>query len=127
MSDPKEALAARRREWVAAVESGDVERYAALLTPDAEWIPTSGEALVGRDAFRAWVAPFMERYAYRSELDPDLVRVAGDRAVERGRFVSRMTPREGGRTASHEGRYVVIWRRDSGAWRIDRYVDVTPA
>lgn len=127
MSDALEALAARRREWKAAVESGDPDRYAALLTEGAEWIPPSGDALVGREAFRAWVAPFVERFAYESELEPDLVRVAGDRAVERGRFVSRMTPRDGGETASHEGRYVVVWRHDPDAWRIDRYVDVTPA
>ena len=120
-----EALDARREEWVAAVEAGEADRYAALLSPDAVWIPPTGDEIVGRDAFRRWVAPFLERFAYEMELAPEAVRPGRDLAVESGRFVSRMTPREGGEAAVHEGRYLVLWRRDSGGWWIDRYVDVT--
>ncbi|MDX1660793.1 MAG: nuclear transport factor 2 family protein [Gemmatimonadota bacterium] len=123
----REAIDARRSEWIAAVESGDSARYAALLAPDATWVPPSGDAIVGRDAFRRWVDPFFERFDYAMDLDPETVRPAGEWAVETGRFVSRMTPREGGETAVHEGRYLVLWRHDPKGWRIDRYVDVTPA
>ena len=89
------------------------------------WIPPSGDAIEGRAAFRRWVAPFMERFAYRMEIRPDSVRPAGERVVETGRFASRMTPREGGEPAVHEGRYLVLWRREEGRWWIDRYVDTT--
>lgn len=121
-----DAIDAGREAWIAAVESGDADGYAALLSPDAVWIPPAGDPIVGRDAFRDWVAPFLEGFEYSMDLAPETVRVGPDHAVEAGRFVSRMTPVAGGETAVHEGRYVVLWRRGPSAWSIERYADVTP-
>lgn len=122
--DPREAIAARRRAWIAAVEDGDLDRYGELFRPDVVWIPPGADALVGRAAVRAWLAPFLEAWAYELDLEPEAVRPAGAWAVERGSFRSRMAPRGGGDPMEHEGRYLVLWRFDD-EWRIDRYVDLS--
>lgn len=119
------AIARQRDEWIAAVNARHLERYAAVFAEDGVWIPPGQPAVRGRAAFREWVRPFFERYAYDFSIAEAVVRVAGEWAVERGTFSSTLT--EGtGRPVTHGGAYVLLWRRDAdGQWRIDRYADVT--
>lgn len=123
-----QAIAHRRQEWIAAVNARDVARYLELLTPDIVWLPPGQPALSGRRAFESWVRPFFEQFAYEFDITEPDVRIAGDWAVERGAFQTRMKALDDGRSGQHEGRYLVIWRRASdNSWRIERYVDETPA
>lgn len=119
-----EGLEERRRQWISVVNSRDLEGYAELVTEDVVWIPPGGAAIVGRPAFRGWLRPFFTSYTYQySSSDPRYLD-AGDWIVEQAGFESRMTPLAGGSPMSHNGSYIVIWRRDAGLWRIERYVDV---
>lgn len=120
-------LARSHRSWIEAVNRGDLSAYADLVCEDVVWVPPGQAALEGRAAFRDWLAPFFERYAYEFSVGEPEFRAAGNRVVAKGRFRSRMTPRSGGETMEHGGRFLALWRRDDdGAWRIERYVDDTP-
>ena len=113
-----------RREWVDVVNSGDVDRYAKMLTRDAVWIPPGLPPVEGREAIREWLAPLFDRYHYRFALHGSRVQLAGDWAVERGDFASRLTRKTGGAPQSHRGTYIVLWRQnEAGEWRIERYID----
>ena len=102
----------------------DVEAYVELVAEDVVWIPPSGGAIEGRQAFRKWLEPFFEAYNYEYSASNTRFLTAGDWVAERSDFESRMTPVAGGSTMSHTGAYIVIWRCDSdGMWRIDRYID----
>jgi uncharacterized protein (TIGR02246 family) len=114
----------RRDDWIAALESGDVDEYADLVTPDVVWLPPHGDGLIGREAFREWVSPFLAEYAYEFSVDGIRVREAEGWVAEIGGFHSRMTPRAGGPAAAHSGRYFLLWRREGDAWCIERYVDL---
>lgn len=128
MTDPAlEAIAARRAAWSEATAAGDVEAVARVMTEDVAWIPPGIDALVGRAAVKAWLAPLFERWAYDVRFEPEAVWTAGPLAVDFGRFASRLTPADGGEPAEHGGRYLILWRRGDDGWRIDRYVDVTAA
>lgn len=119
-----EALRKQHERWRAAVNARDFDAYADVVAEDVVWIPPSGDAVVGRQAFRKWLAPFFEAYAYQYATSNTRFLTAGDWAAERSDFESRMTPIAGGSPMSHTGTYLVIWKRDSdGVWRIDRYVD----
>lgn len=114
----------RRHDWIAALESGDVDAYADLVTADVVWLPPHGDAVVGREAFRSWLAPFLAEYAYEFSLAGIRVREAAGWVAETGEFRSRMVPRGGGPAATHSGRYFLLWRREDDVWRIERYVDL---
>lgn len=114
----------RREAWIAALESGDADAYAELVTEDVVWMPPHGAALVGRQAFRSWLGPFLDAYEYEFSVDGVSTRETERWIAETGVFNSRMTPRGGGSPATHSGRYLLLWRHDRGVWRIERYVDL---
>lgn len=114
----------RRETWIATVNAGDADRYAALVTEDVVWIPPSGEPLHGREGFRAWLEPFIDSFSYELELTPSAEHESGRWAWETGAFRSTMQPLKGGAPQEHEGHYFVLWRLDEdNVWRIERYVD----
>lgn len=120
------AIERRRKQWIAAVNTGSVDDYLVLLTDDVVWFPPDQPAVRGKDGFREWIAPFMEAYDYDFWLTQPAVTVAGGWAVERGAFESTMTSTADGQSASHSGRYLVLWRRTpDDLWYIERYLDET--
>lgn len=124
VADALAALARRRQDWVEAVASGDLERYAELVAEDLVWIPPAGRPLEGRAAFRRWLAPFFARYAYDFDVEPIQLRAADGWCAELGRFRSIVSVRGSDERREHTGRYLVLWRREGdGTWRIERYVD----
>lgn len=119
-----DALAESHRAWIEAVDRTDLEAYAELVCEDVVWLPPGEEAVEGREAFREWLAPFFEEWRYDFSVEDARFRVAGGRAMEKGRFVSRMAARVGPKEVEHVGHYVVLWRRDEDdTWRIERYAD----
>lgn len=129
MSAEQEALAdiARSRtEWLARLGEGDLDGYLAVLTADVVWLPPRGPALAGAAALRAWLSTFLAQYRYDFTLSDVRIRVAGDRAFERGAYRSALTPTAGGVPMVYVGRYALLRRRDpDGRWRIERYADDT--
>lgn len=118
-------LAVRRAQWLAVVNAGNLDAYAALLANDVVWIPPGAPALDGREQVRAWLAPLFDEFEYHLEVDDIEVRIAGEWAVERGAFSSRLRPRKGGEWRTHRGLYFLLWKQQDGEWYIGRYVDVT--
>jgi len=117
-------LAQQRQHWIDVVNKGDVEGYVNLLSTDGIWLPPGDKAVVGRNAFREWLAPFVARFTYEFTISDETIRVLGSFAIELGRFSSRLAPRGGGTVTEHRGSYLILWQKTSdGIWRIDRYID----
>lgn len=124
MTDATHAIESRRRAWVRAVNERNVDAYLDVLAPDIVWLPPGQGAIEGHKAFTAWVGPFFESYEYDFALEGATVTMSGDFAVERGRFVTSLTSTETGKSMTHEGTYLAIWRMDGGGrWVIERYLD----
>lgn len=121
-----DGLARSHRSWIQAVNRTDLAAYADLVCEDIVWLAPGREAFRGRDAFRSWLDPFFQRYAYQFSVEDSSIRVAGDWAFEKGYFRSVMTSRSDGTAMEHTGGFVILWRKDEDArWRIERYVDDT--
>ena len=118
----------QRQEWLEAVNGNNIDGVKALLTDDAVWIPPGMPALKGKDAIADWINPFFDTYNYEFAIDDLDVRGAGDWAVEHADFTSRLTPKDGGETTEHHGKYIMIWRWEKdNKWRIERYLDNSEA
>lgn len=55
----------------------------------------------------------------------DELEVSGDLGFIRGRFVVTLTPRKGGTALVVQRRFLEIWKREDGTWRVYRTMDNT--
>lgn len=116
----------RHKQWIEAVNAGDVDAYAHLLAENVVWIPPGQLPIIGREAFKQWLAPFMANFSYGFSITEERIKISGNWAFERARFISEMTPREGGEPMKHARTFTVLWKRggDKDSY-IERYIDDT--
>jgi len=124
MKTELEAISKQRAAWVAAINDGSVDRFVAVLTDDAVWLPYGRAAINGKERVREWLGPAFAAFDYRYSVSDVRVRVAGDWAVERASFHTKAQTKLGDDAPDHEGDYTMLWRKtSSGAWMIERYID----
>ena len=113
--------------WDAAHNAGDAARLSALYVDTAVSMPYNRPAIQGRTAiaqdFREFFAGFKAHHATTIES----LQIAGDRAIERGRYELKVTPRAGGETVIEVGKHIVIRRQVNGAWLIESEIWNTDA
>lgn len=122
------SIDAARQGWINALNDGSAEEFGECVARDAVWLPSRGEAVEGRTAIVEWLQPLFDQFRYEFAVRSPHVRRVGDWAIEEGDFRSVLHRRSsGGEPLLHDGRYLLMWRRVTGTWRIDRYVDRTDA
>lgn len=63
------------------------------------------------------------RFDTRVEVENLDIEVSGDMAYTRGVYVVTLRPREGGETRKMVRRYLEVWRKRAGRWRVARTMD----
>ena len=115
------AIHAAHRAFISAFNAGDVDRAFTFLADDfvalVEETPTMDKA-----AYRALVAPFLERNKPSFTFEVDETVVFGSWAFERIRYSGSVTPRSGGEPRDASWRAIAIWRRGAGGWKVARYI-----
>jgi uncharacterized protein (TIGR02246 family) len=104
--------------WVQKIQEGDVDWIVDLYAEDGRFLPPGRQPAVGRDAIRdAWASiidvPLLV-------FAPDIVRVSasGDVAYDIGTYGMR-TVDVNGRTALDHGKYLRVWVKRGGRWRVE--------
>ena len=113
--DVRAAVEAGNAAFVAAFLRGDAAAVAGLYTEDAKLIPPGGEVAAGRPAIEAfWKATIASgvKDVALTTLD---VEASGDLAAEVGSV--RLVGADG---KVSEQRYVVVWKRVAGVWKLHR-------
>jgi len=111
------AIAEFNRDYLAAINTGDLEALAALTTADHMMISSGAQPLVGKEALVTAMAGAFERFAIDESWTPEETVVAGDLAYQRGSFVVEARPKSGGAATRATGNFLRIYRRqDDGAW-----------
>ncbi|HEV8043669.1 MAG TPA: nuclear transport factor 2 family protein [Rubrobacter sp.] len=114
MEPSTEEVLRAEREWLLAHLRLDVPALEALMAPDYVQVDGGG-SVVGReqilDSFRAG-----ERGWTGAHSDEHSVRVYGDTAVVVGRWRARGT--NAGLAFDYAARYVSVWVRHGGRWRM---------
>jgi len=104
------------QQFAAAFEKGDTAAIAALYTPDGEALPPNGEVVHGREAIQAMWQSVLGMGIASVGLTTRELESAGDLAWEGGTYELR--GKDG--TPADRGKYIVIWKREQGQWRIHR-------
>jgi len=105
--------------FAAAASSGNVDGMLAFYADDAILLPPNAPMFRGKDAIRQFWSGFASLGAINAQLITDDVLQSGDLAAETGHFDLTITPK-GGAPIKDNGKFLVVWKRINGEWRIVR-------
>ena len=110
------AIAEFNRQYLKAINDGDIDSLAALTTEQHMMIASGGPPLVGKKA----LVDAMTRAFETTDIDetwaPEETVVSGDLAYQRGTFVVVAKPKNGGAETRLAGNFLRIYRKIGGAW-----------
>lgn len=124
-------IAEFNRQYLAAINGGDIEALAALTTADHMMIASGGAPLTGRAALVEAMTGAFERFDFDESWAPEETVVSGDLAYQRGTFVVVATPKAGGEPSRTTGNFMRIYRREpapDGRWFMvrDMFIGADP-
>jgi ketosteroid isomerase-like protein len=110
-------------EEVAAISAGDFDRYLAILTDDAVYLPPNLPPKNGKE-LHAWLRDFLERFSIEwLRFIHDETVVVGDLAYHRYTYGWRVTPKAGGEPIVGHGKGMQILRgKPGGPWKLSRSI-----
>jgi uncharacterized protein (TIGR02246 family) len=116
----KDEIQAAQDRLADAVAARDAQGAAALYTDDARLIPQGAPACADRNAIAAFFAGAIANGIVGARFITEEVEGGDTQAVETGRYELYAGPPGGDRVLAAEGRYLVVWRKSGGDWRIHR-------
>jgi uncharacterized protein (TIGR02246 family) len=115
-ADARAAIEAGNKQFAAAVAKGDAAQLAAMYTGGAMVFPPNGDIVRGREAIQKLWQGALDSGVKEVALTTVEVEAHGDTAHEVGTYDMKGA----GGQALDRGKYIVIWKRDQGQWRLHR-------
>jgi uncharacterized protein (TIGR02246 family) len=115
-SEIRDKIAAAVEAFMAAFNRGDAAGVAALYTEDGQLLPPNAGFMKGRQAIQAFWQGGMDMGLKAAKIEIVEVEGHGDTAIE----VSTYTLYGEGGQALDEGKYIVIWKKEGGQWKLHR-------
>jgi uncharacterized protein (TIGR02246 family) len=104
-----------------AMRTNDMDALANMYAADATFMPPNMAAAHGQSAVRTSWSGFLGQFSSTDlTLTPDDVQQSGDLAVETGRYMVHVVPKGTAAPVTDSGKYVVVWKKIDGRWRIFR-------
>ena len=101
--------------------TGQNEMVVSMYTEDAKIFPNNQEILSGEDLADYWNPKTNSSWKTTyHKLTPVEVKILGEEAYDYGYYEG--TSANGEDTSNWKGKYVIVWRRESGEWKI--YLDI---
>ena len=111
-----EAIAAADDQFMATFNSGDAAGVAALYTEQGQLLPPNADFMIGRQAIQAFWQGAMDMGIASAKIEIIEVEGHGDTAIE----VSKYTLHAQGGEELDAGKFIVIWKRVGGEWKLHR-------
>lgn len=119
-ADAIAALHTARRD---AFEAGDVDRWLAMVAPDAVFMPMDAPTASNRDELRRFYTNWFSSTRIELQISRDEMVVKDDLAYVRGRVTITETPRQGGTSRTDRRRFVEIFKKAAtGEWQFWRVI-----
>ncbi len=106
--DAERAIARANERMVAAIRSGNAGQIAAYYSDSATLLPPDAPAMSGRDAISRYWSGILSKGGLETTVVTESVTQSCDMAAERGHYEVK----------GHSGKYVVVWRKIDGQWKI---------
>jgi uncharacterized protein (TIGR02246 family) len=117
----REAIDVANAQFMSAFRAADAGACADCYTRDAQLLPANSEPVSGTDAIASFWGGAMRMGIADVKLETVELESQGDLAVEVGRYI--LAGADGG--AIDNGKYVVVWHRDGGTWKLHRDIWTT--
>ena len=114
--DVKAAIESANKQFAAAFAKGDAKAIANMYTSAGIAYPPNGEPVRGREAIGKMWQGVIGAGIKEVTLTTTDVETHGDTAIETGTAVLRLA---GGKEADRV-KYIVIWKREGGQWKLHR-------
>lgn len=116
-----EVILANIKTFSDDVMASDYQAIGNAYTKDAKIFPSSTDIIEGRDAIvKYWTPSNGSKISYH-KITPEEIKINGDEAYDYGRYEGT-TQSSNGTKNSWKGKYVIIWRKVNGQWKI--YLDI---
>jgi uncharacterized protein (TIGR02246 family) len=112
----RKEIAAANEKFMAAVGQQDAAALAALYTKGGQLLPPNSDFVTGREAIQGVWQAVMDMGILRAEMEIVEVEDHGKTAIE----VSRYTLYAEGDVVADKGKYIVVWKKKGGAWKLHR-------
>ncbi|MGH9848022.1 MAG: YybH family protein [Blastocatellia bacterium] len=112
--DVRAAIEAQNKKFIQAVEKGDAKAIADLYTANAMVLPSNSEIVKGQDAIKAVFQGLIDSGVKGGSLTTIEVERFGDTVNEVGVY----TLKDASGKEIDKGKYIVIWKRENGQWRL---------
>jgi uncharacterized protein (TIGR02246 family) len=120
-SDIRAQIESANVQFVNAFKRGDATALAGLYTSGAHLLPANSDFVRGTAAIRAFWQSVLDMGLKGATLETIEVEGHGDTAVEMGRY--RLLA--AGDAVADQGKYIVVWKNDNGAWKLHRDIWTT--
>lgn len=120
------AIEAQTAKVTEAIIKGDIESVLNVYTADAVVMQPNQTAWRGTEAIRGGFQGMLAVFTPSAvAFHTDDVQVAGDLAIETGRYEMTLTPKKGA-AINDKGKYVTVWQRQTdGSWKVIRDINNT--
>ena len=112
----REAIEAADAKFVAAFNGGDAAGVAALYAEEGQLLPPNADFVKGKGALQAFWQAGMDMGLAEARLSTLEAEAYGDTAIEVGKYTLYL---EGNQEAD-TGKYLVVWKDESGNWKLHR-------
>ena len=114
-TDVKSEIAACYENFIAAFNNGNAKGVAANYAENAKIMPTNSDVIQGMEGIEAFWKGAMDMGLKKAEIEIIQAEGFGDTVIDEGRYKLFLG---NGQQADH-GKYIVIWRKVGGSWKMD--------
>ncbi len=112
----KEAITEASQNFSKAYMAKDLEGIMAAYTADAKIFPNNLEILSGENLKKYWT-PSNTSETIHHKITSEHIQFFGDYAHDYGYYEGK-TKREDGSISEWRGKYVIVWKKENGAWKM---------